>query len=239
MTGEDPANFEDLGEVTQINGVEVYPYQSRAYQFHIEAKNNPGESYALIVDRRQNTEGGAVIADTVSPPVHARYIRLTVHGAHAPSYAGSWVSIADFQVLGTKAPRLEFEAEALSRTTSATAKVITTIDASNGAYVLLTNNNIGDWVEFQLPRIEAGTYLFTYRYRQIPGRGIAQTWTGGADLGNPVDQYGATSTYQEVNIGTRTFQSTGEKKIRFTVTGQHPSSKAPKISVDKIIMERQ
>jgi hypothetical protein len=85
---------------------------------------------------------------------------------------------------------------------SATADVIYHKDASDGFYVLLEANDIGAWIEFKLPNIEAGTYRFTYHYRQASQHVMVQTWTGGSDLGDPVDQFGTVDTFLIRNENT-------------------------------------
>jgi unsaturated rhamnogalacturonyl hydrolase len=86
----------DLGANANLNRVRLFPYQNRAYQYRVEMKAEGG-AYRKVVDRRSNIEGGEVIEDSF-PPQTARYIRLTVTGAHG--YTGGWVSIREFEVWG-------------------------------------------------------------------------------------------------------------------------------------------
>jgi rhamnogalacturonyl hydrolase YesR len=101
----------DLGEVKQIYRTEVYPYRFRAYQFKIEAKEDMNDPYTIIVDRRNNTDGGTAITNIFNS-VDARYLRLSVEGVHPLSYSGSRVSIKEFKVFeSSEAPQYMFEAE--------------------------------------------------------------------------------------------------------------------------------
>ncbi|MGE5551175.1 MAG: discoidin domain-containing protein, partial [Bacteroidota bacterium] len=68
----------------------------RAYKFKVEVSTN-GTGYTQVVDRLNNTTGGAAIADTFAA-VNARYVKLTVTGASG--YTGTWVSILEFRVFG-------------------------------------------------------------------------------------------------------------------------------------------
>lgn len=88
----------DLGESRKIHKSEVIALNDRAYQFKIEAKPEGGE-YATVVDRTDNETGGSAdsaITDAFEP-VEARYVKLTVTGAHA--YDGEWCSIRELRVL--------------------------------------------------------------------------------------------------------------------------------------------
>ncbi|WP_202078998.1 glycoside hydrolase [Caldalkalibacillus salinus] len=84
----------DLEQSYTIDKAELAPYQNRAYQYRIEASTD-GEHYTTIVDRTSNTTGGLLLTDGFSP-VDARYIKLTVTGAHR--YTGDWVSIRDLRL---------------------------------------------------------------------------------------------------------------------------------------------
>jgi rhamnogalacturonyl hydrolase YesR len=226
----------DLGSVKSINRIHLFPYQYRAYKYKIEIKSAAGESYTTVVDRTKNTDWGGAITNIFST-TDARFVRLSVVGAH--DYDGEWVSINELKIFKTDVfEGYQFEAESMSYLSSAVTKVVSDSEASSGEFVLFKENSIGDWVEFALPGIQAGTYTFRYTYRQHNQRGTAQTWTGGSDLGTPIDQYGTTQ-YKEVEVGERTFISTGNKKIRFTITGKHSSSDLYKISIDKVTLERQ
>lgn len=89
----------DLGQTRVVNRAELVPYLDRAYQYNIAASVN-GDNFTTIVDRTNNAQGGALIADAFEP-ADARYIRLTVTGAS--SYSGTWVSIAEFRLFNSGA----------------------------------------------------------------------------------------------------------------------------------------
>jgi rhamnogalacturonyl hydrolase YesR len=85
----------DLGAATTIDSLELHAYQNRAYQFLVEAKQNPGDAYSAVVDQRANTHEGRLSSEF--PPVQVRYVRLTVTGC--ANYTGGWVSINEFRLL--------------------------------------------------------------------------------------------------------------------------------------------
>ncbi len=87
----------DLGTAQSIEITELAPYRGRAYQFKVETKVGAGDPYGLLVDRLTNTSNGFAFADTF-PPVQARFVRLTVTGAHG--YTGSAVRIVEFKLYG-------------------------------------------------------------------------------------------------------------------------------------------
>ena len=75
----------DLGATYSVNRTEVCPMSDRAYKFKVEVSTN-GTSYTQVVDRLNNTTGGAVITDTLRRDRCAvrqvdRHRRLRVHGS--------------------------------------------------------------------------------------------------------------------------------------------------------------
>ena len=95
----------DFGSDKMIDKTEVVCLNDRAYQFTIEAKPDGGE-YSRVIDRTKNTTPGsaeAPITDTFRP-LKARYVKLTVTGAH--EYDGDWSSIREFRVYGGEGKNL-------------------------------------------------------------------------------------------------------------------------------------
>ena len=74
-----------------------------------------------------------------------------------------------------------------------------------------------------LPNVPAGTYDLTLLYKQNTTRGIFSLTVDGVKLGNDLDQYGA-SLYTQSDFGLITFTSTGNHKVRLTLTGKNASS---------------
>jgi rhamnogalacturonyl hydrolase YesR len=87
----------DLQSNYRLTSSEIYPFEERAYQYRIEVKNELPEDYIILVDNTDNTQGGVVFRDIYSE-IEARFIKLTVTGAHG--YTGDWVSILEFRVFG-------------------------------------------------------------------------------------------------------------------------------------------
>lgn len=87
----------DLGDTYNIGGINLYPYQSRDYQYLIEGSETSATSgFVTLVDRQTNTTESTVISDSFDLTV-IRYVRLTVTGA--ATYTGPWCSISDMEVI--------------------------------------------------------------------------------------------------------------------------------------------
>jgi hypothetical protein len=132
---------------------------------------------------------------------------------------------------------LPFEAESLTRTsTGATTKVETDTSASGGQWISLLADGTGDYVEYTLPNIPAGTYQLKLLYKTHPNRGILGLAVDGTTLGGALDQYASTAAFTEVNFGVVTFASTGNHIVRLTVTGKNPASTIYTLSADKFTL---
>jgi hypothetical protein len=94
-----PQSFEiDLGAVYSLVYVNVIPVQQRAYQFMVEAKAMPGDSYTTVLDARPNTVRDALIQKPFMTNASGRLIRVSITGASG--YTGGSVSLNEFQIFG-------------------------------------------------------------------------------------------------------------------------------------------
>ncbi len=85
----------DYGSTRSITATRLWTYQNRAYQYTIEASNNPNSGFVQIVNRSNNSTAGSPITNTFAAK-QGRYIRITVTGASG--YGGDWVSLREFQI---------------------------------------------------------------------------------------------------------------------------------------------
>ena len=95
----------DLGAERMIDRTEIVCFKDRAYRYRIEAKPEGGE-YKQIVDGTDNTTAGSAegpITDAFEP-VQARYVKLTITGAHG--YDGKWCSIREFRIFAGQSKNL-------------------------------------------------------------------------------------------------------------------------------------
>ncbi|WP_400075980.1 chondroitinase-B domain-containing protein [Winogradskyella sp. R77965] len=87
----------DLGDPLYVNEINMFPYQSRDYQYLVEGSETSADSgFVTLVDRQTNTAQSTSINDTFNLAV-VRYIKLTVTGA--ATYTGPWCSISDLEVI--------------------------------------------------------------------------------------------------------------------------------------------
>jgi hypothetical protein len=129
-----------------------------------------------------------------------------------------------------------YEAETLATTSSAVGyNVANDGGASGGQYVQLSGTpTVGDYLEFTLPSVAAGTYAVDLYYRGFTIRGINQASIDGANIGTTTDEYSTTYVNQVLKtLGSTTLDS-GSHTIRFTITGKGSGS-AYAMTVDKIV----
>jgi hypothetical protein len=110
------------------------------------------------------------------------------------------------------------------------------VNASGGQWISLLADGVGDYIEYPLPGVPAGTYEVKMSYKAHPNRGILQMSVDGTNLGSTLDQYSATVVYTETIFGTVTFASAGDHVIRLTVTGKNAAAGAHTLSADKFTL---
>src|ERR1043166_8607928 len=100
-----------------------------------------------------------------------------------------------------------FEAENLSFTTNGAVAAATQIDtnASGGQWVLFNGDSTGDWIQFTLPNVAAGTYSLKLDYKKNNNRAIIQLSVDGVNVGATLDQFASPSVYTNTVFGNVTF----------------------------------
>ncbi len=132
------------------------------------------------------------------------------------------------------------EAESLSRTTSGpTATNDSDSAASGGSRVTLASTAVGQWIEFTLPSVPAGTYSVQLRDKHHNNRGILALRIDGVQIGSTLDQYASPATYPTTTFGNVTFASAGSHALRLTVTGKNAASTNFSLSADRIALITQ
>ena len=66
-----------------------------------------------------------------------------------------------------------------------------------------------------------------------------QSYTAGINLGAQQDAYSGAFTFSEVNWGNVTYQTSGNKMFRFTVTGKNSASSGYGIAIDYVMLTKQ
>lgn len=134
-----------------------------------------------------------------------------------------------------------YEAENLTRTSSAIGtKVTSDTAASGGKYVEFNGTAAaGAWIEFSLTNIAAGAYDIKFVYKSNNNRGIVQASLDGTNQGTTCNEYAAAAAYQVAcSAGSKTLTA-GSHKIRFTVTGKGSGSSGYQMVVDQISFTAQ
>ncbi|WP_019503755.1 exo-alpha-sialidase [Pleurocapsa sp. PCC 7319] len=137
----------------------------------------------------------------------------------------------------------ELEAENLTQLVSgASSRLISDSNASEGNWIILDADNVGDYIQFLVPNILAGDYMIEYRYKSFSVRGIVQMSIGNADGTGQVNQgaaenqsVGPDNTYRTVELGAKSFATDGDYTFRFQTTAVGEQG-GYKISVDKITL---
>lgn len=104
----------------------------------------------------------------------------------------------------------------------------------------------GDYVTYAVPVLSTGTYQINLRVRRANNRGIYQVSTADSSAGSytnrgaVVDLYAASPTFGDVAISQNvTFNTTGTKYLRFTVTGKNAASSARFLFLDYVQLLKQ
>ncbi|MBA3571523.1 MAG: carbohydrate-binding protein, partial [Pyrinomonadaceae bacterium] len=150
-----------------------------------------------------------------------------------PSSTGQWLAFDSIELV--PAPRLETETLTVAeKVSSGTHKIFTHDSLSRRAGTLLGNNQVGDFVTYSVPVAKTGTYKVKVAVRTLNNRGIFQLSVDGVNQGLPQDQYSSVSGFEIRDLGTITFNTTGNKLFKFSVTGRNPSSSGRWLAFDFI-----
>jgi hypothetical protein len=133
---------------------------------------------------------------------------------------------------------LAFEAEGLSVTNSGVGTSLQTdANSSGGTWVSLNATGTGQWMEFFVPDVPAGTYALKMRYKTNNNRGQLTLSVDGAPIGSLVDQYATPASHLEATFGTVTFAAAGNHVVRLTTVGKNPSSSGYILSADRFTLQ--
>ena len=160
--------------------------------------------------------------------------------AYESGYTDSSVTSSSYTISSGGGSTLLFEAENLTYTPSgATASVQTDANSSGGKWVLLSATGTGQYIDYAIPSVAAGTYQVQMEWKGLGSRGILQLSVDGTNLGSTLDQYSSSAIYPTTTFGNVTFASTGTHTIRLKVTGKNASSSGYGLSADKFILVGQ
>lgn len=126
------------------------------------------------------------------------------------------------------------EAENLITTTSSgdSHTKTTDVNCSGGFGDKLTSNGTNDYVQYTVPITQTGTYTVYVKIKKATAQGKFQLAIDGTNQGSAQDLYSATTTYTELNLGTKNFTTTGNKLFKFKVSGKNTSSTCYDLFID-------
>src|SRR5581483_5052012 len=190
------------------------------------------------------TTDGSTPSETVgtvySGPVNIATTATLKAIAYESGLTDSSVTSEDYVISSGGGTSVSYEAENLTYTPNgATASVQTDTNSSGGKWVMLAANSVGDYIDFAIPSLSAGTYTLQMEWKGNGSRGILQLAVDGTNLGPTLDQYSGAQTYPTTAFGTVTFGSTGTHTVRLTVTGKNAASTNYQLSADKFTFTSQ
>ncbi len=143
--------------------------------------------------------------------------------------------------LGSPAIKFETESLAATFTSGRTHRIIADSHFSGGNGTILDATAVGDQVTYTIPGISARTYDVRVGVKKFNSRGIWQMAvapTGGSftNHGSTQDEYAASDTFTEFDIGSFQIGSSSDKQFRFTITGKNASSSGYSEAFDYITL---
>lgn len=132
-----------------------------------------------------------------------------------------------------------YEAENLPSTNSGDPAVVwSDVGASGGQWHNYQANAVGDYIEYTLDDIERGTYQVKVVTKTFTNRGKVQlSVAGGGNVGAVIDLYSSVAAFVTGDLGSFTFNTTGSKKFRFTVSGKNSNSTGHQVGIDAILLD--
>lgn len=181
-----------------------------------------------LLEANQRTNGGQWIPlGTYSFAAGTgNYVRISNTGANGYVVADA-VKFTPFTGL------LEAESLPSSTTPGKTASTIVDANGSGGSWHKLNGTAVSDFVSYTV-NVPQGTYSIKVRVKKDLVRGMFQLAIDNANQGTVQDQYSASASYVELNLGSKTFTTAGERTFKFTVTGRNANSNGYTLSFDYI-----
>ncbi len=140
-------------------------------------------------------------------------------------------------------PRFEVESLSIPGSSPAGAtRVLSDSNMAGGAGVILDATAVGDYISFLVPAVGAKKYDIRVGVKKFNSRGICQLAIGQAgnpspvNVGTPKDLYSSSGQYTEIDFGTWTPATTGDKWFWFTITGKNASSSGYSECFDYIVL---
>lgn len=156
--------------------------------------------------------------------------------AYRPGRANSAILAGQYFI------RYAYETENLTVVDSSgdTHRIVSDTRYSNAQGTILDATAAGDYVVYKVTGLPAGNYDLRVGVKNYNSRG---TWQlsmapyGSSSFinhGPAVDQYTSAEVFTEIDLGTVNVGSTGDKSVKFTVTGKNAASSGYSIALDYI-----
>jgi hypothetical protein len=152
---------------------------------------------------------------------------------------------SDVTVINDMPELLTFEAEQLNISdisAGITCNVNYASDASNGTYLILEANSVGNSVSYEVDIEHAGVYKVCPRMKFGPDRGkciltIAKE-TSTVYTGSETDTYSSSYNWVNTDMGEAVIMQPGRYIFRFEVSGKNNSSRGYRLFLDNIVLEK-
>jgi unsaturated rhamnogalacturonyl hydrolase len=133
---------------------------------------------------------------------------------------------------------LEFEAENLSFTTNGATVSLSSSDtnASGNYFITFNGDGLGDYIEFTVTNVPAGSYRFKLAFKAGSNRARMNLAVDGSPLGNTLDQYWPAAFYPLADFGVATFAATGDHTIRLATISKNGASSGYTLTADRFIL---
>ena len=207
-----------------------------------------GNIYVTNAVVNSNAPLASIVGDSQNPinGVYLSYFKGTSNGGITQSNANQ-VVISDFNITGdgladTHYTKYETETLATSISAGIGSRIIDDALFSAGSGSILDATAVGNQITYTVPNVAAGTYDLRVGVKQSPSRAISQLavapagTTSFVNHGPALDEYASDYIYTEVDLGTFTIGTTGDKLFRFTVTGKNASSTSYQVCVDYLTL---
>jgi len=200
----------------------------------LHASGIPYGAHAAFTPSTINATGTSVLRVTTSTSTPPGHYEVTVGGVSSNAVNSTFAILDVLPFLSA----YSFEAEDLAFVSNgASSAVQFDVNSSNGKWQALLADSVGDYIDYTIPALPAGTYRLKLLYKSHPNRGILSMTVNGVVVTNALDQYAATPGYPEVEFAPVTLTHSGPHIIRQTVVGRNPAAGTFTLSADRFAFD--
>lgn len=218
--------YTDLGESKPLTYVKVaWNPNASAESYAIQVSEDPAMTGWTTAQTISLSTGNTDLV-TLPEGTSARYVRvLGIDRASIYGFAINEIEIYGTEVNSSSASEIRYELESQTYTTSGDSVIVfNDASMSGGQGSKFNANGTGDEVTYQIDLPEDGSYQVYVGAKTQDSRGIAQLSIGGWPQGEELDFYSSTDQYVRLDLGSKTFNTTGLKNFTFTISGKNASS---------------